>query len=52
MKTKLGQFKVGQMEFLGGALLFDASGNLLQEAEYIHNSRTAREAAKEARRNR
>lgn len=40
-----------EAEFLGGALLFD-SGNLLREAEYIHNTRTAREAAKEARRTR
>lgn len=39
-------------EFLGGALLFDTSGGLIAEAQAIHNSRTAREAAKEVRRNR
>lgn len=39
-------------EFLGGALLFDSRQNLIHEAEAIHNSRTARDAAREARRSR
>lgn len=38
-----------EMEFLGGALLMDRNGHLVREAENIHNSKTAREAAKEAR---
>jgi hypothetical protein len=36
-------------EFLGGALLFDSRGSMLREAEYIHNSRQARDEAKQAR---
>lgn len=38
-----------EMEFLGGALLMDKNGHLLREAENIHNSKTAREAAREAK---
>jgi len=40
------------MEFLAGALLYDDGGSMVREAEAIHNSRTAREAAREARRSR
>jgi hypothetical protein len=38
-----------EMEFLGGAFLMDTRGALVREAEYIHNSKTARDEAKEAR---
>lgn len=38
-----------EMEFLGGALLMDTRGTMIREAEHIHNSKTAREEAKEAR---
>jgi hypothetical protein len=40
------------MEFLAGALLYDDSLSIVREAEAVHNSRTAREAAREARRSR
>lgn len=40
---------MSEMEFLGGAILFDEKRYMLAEAEAIHTSRTRREAARENR---